>query len=76
MNMDENLRVKLLDMPEEKIVEMAEFCNKYPNISLEYNVDVVEDQVQVNVHLTRDQDDDETREIVVSPYYPKVIFSI
>ncbi len=32
MNMDETLRLNLLNMPEENIVEMAEFCNKYPNI--------------------------------------------
>lgn len=74
MNMDEELRESLLQMDQDKVAEMAEFCNKYPSIGMDFQVEVVEDQVQVHVSLQREIEEDEYegKDIVVAPFYPKV----
>ena len=54
--------------------EIANACNRYPNINLKFEVleksVVCGDNVGVNVELERDPED--YTEFVVAPYYPKV----
>ena len=38
MNMEDEDRNSILQLPEDKVVEMAEFCNRYPSINLAFEV--------------------------------------
>jgi len=77
MNMDEEKRKDLCDQAEfseEKIGEIAEACNKYPSITMEYKRNEKEEifageTFNLNVTLTREGD--EVADFVSAPYYPK-----
>lgn len=53
--------------------EIANACNRYPNINLKFKVEeesvVCGESVVVNVELERDPED--YSEFVTAPYYPK-----
>ena len=53
--------------------EIANACNRYPNINLKYNIKekniVMGENVEVEVQLERDPED--YTEFVIAPYYPK-----
>mmetsp|Transcript_23994 Transcript_23994/g.37624 ORF Transcript_23994/g.37624 Transcript_23994/m.37624 type:complete len:334 (-) Transcript_23994:1603-2604(-) len=74
MDMEDEDRNKLLEMPENKLAAVAGVCNKYPNVSLEFEVvdpDEVTagDSVQVVVKLERENEGELLP--VHAPHYPK-----
>ena len=72
--MEDADRNKIVQVNSEEIEEIANACNRYPNISLKLEVEEetvqVGDYVTVSVELERDPED--YTEFVVAPYYPKV----
>jgi hypothetical protein len=38
MDMEDEARNKLLNFSENKMAQIASVCNKYPNVSLEYEI--------------------------------------
>jgi pre-mRNA-splicing helicase BRR2 len=75
MGLDDEVREDLLRLSPAEMADVAAFCNRYPNIELEYQVvdgDAVEtgDAVQMVVTLTREGDDD-AGGAVYAPKYPK-----
>jgi pre-mRNA-splicing helicase BRR2 len=85
MSLEDEVRDDLLRVSPTEMVEVADFCNAYPNIELSYEVidkDEVEtgDSVQMVVTLEREVDEDEEDEesasapintTVKAPLYPK-----
>ena len=63
-------------MTDAQMGEVAEACNRYPNIEVNYevvNADEVEagDSVEMVVSLEREMDDSDELGAVVAPRYPK-----
>ncbi|KAK8792756.1 hypothetical protein WA158_004920 [Blastocystis sp. Blastoise] len=75
---DEQRNQYLKGLTEQQIGDIATFCNSYPSIELEHEIEDIDtlttdDVVTVNVHLTRDVDEDEDPSsigIVSSQTYP------
>ncbi|KAF0990898.1 hypothetical protein HZS_5841, partial [Henneguya salminicola] len=72
LDMDDEPRRKLLDVPENQLVKVAEFCNKYPSIDVKYNLSNEGytnacENVQITIELERD---DAIAESVIAPYFP------
>lgn len=73
MDMEDEDRDKLLGLSAGKMADVAKFCNRYPNIELNYEVEgkneiVCGDQVNVNVTLERE---DEVSGPVIAPLFPQ-----
>uniref|UniRef100_A0A7S4W4W0 RNA helicase n=1 Tax=Ditylum brightwellii TaxID=49249 RepID=A0A7S4W4W0_9STRA len=83
LTLEDGVRNDLLRLPDEKMADVAVFCNNYPNIDVDFNVqdadDVVAgDPVQMIVTLEREVDEDEMDEdeinqmgLVAAPLFPK-----
>merc|ERR1739848_236908 len=78
LTIDDDKRNDLLQLPDRKMIDVAEFCNTYPNIDVSYQVLDKEyvtatDPVQVLVNLERDIEDDDIIDIgrVCAPRFPK-----
>jgi len=83
LTLDDEVRNDLLRLPDEKMADVAVFCNNYPNIDVTFNVQdaddvVASDPVQVVVKLEREIDEDDMEEdeinqlgVVSAPLYPK-----
>merc|ERR1739844_535378 len=72
MELEDDVRDKLLEMNQDQMADVARFCNRYPNIELEY--DVVDSKnlssgapVQIEVRLERE---DEITGPVIAPFFP------
>ena len=75
VDMDDDKRTELLQMSDAQIEDLAEACNRYPNIEVNYeivNEDEIEtgDSVEMIVQLERELDDGELGP-VIAPRYPK-----
>ena len=81
LTLEDDVRNDLLRLPDEKMADVAVFCNSYPNIEVSYEVqdpdDVTAgDPVQVVVTLEREVDEDMTEDeladlgAVSAPLYP------
>ena len=75
VDMDDDKRAELLQMSDAQIEDLAEACNRYPNIEVNYeivNEDEIEtgDSVEMIVQLEREMDDGELGP-VIAPRYPK-----
>lgn len=73
MDMEDEDRNELLGLSTSKMAEVAKFCNRYPNIELNYEIEnkediTVGDQVNVNVNLERE---DEVTGPVIAPLFPQ-----
>ncbi len=73
MDMEDDDRNELLNMNKAKLGDVAKFCNRYPNIELNYQVEDKGDvrsgaQVNVNVNLERE---DEVTGPVIAPLFPQ-----
>ena len=73
---DDDKRAELLQMTDAQMGEVAEACNRYPNIEVNYevvNADEVEagDSVEMVVSLEREMDEPDELGAVVAPRYPK-----
>jgi pre-mRNA-splicing helicase BRR2 len=84
LSLDDDVRNDLLRLPDEKMADVAVFCNSYPNVDLSFEVIDAEDvtagdPVEVQVTLEREMDDEEELEeeelnqlgLVSAPLYPK-----
>lgn len=72
MELDDDDRNQLLRLDSSKMADVANFCNRYPNIELNYSVgpkrDITEgSQVKVIVDLEREE---EVTAPVVAPFFP------
>ena len=82
LTIDDDVRNDLLRLPDEKMADVAEFCNNYPNVEVSFEVqdpdDVTAgDPVQIVVNLEREVDvedmtDEELADLgkVSAPLYP------
>jgi len=72
MELEDEVRDKLLAMTQNEMADVARFCNRYPNIELEYNVLNKEklssgSPVKIEVRLERE---DEVTGPVIAPFFP------
>jgi len=72
MEMEDEDRNKLLSMTDQQMADVARFCNRYPNIELQYDVLDKEDLhsgsgVNIEVKLERE---DEVSGPVIAPFFP------
>lgn len=75
MELEDEDRLKLLQLTDIQMADVARFCNRYPNIELSYEVldkDKVHSgsSVHVAVQLKRE---DEVSGPVIAPFYPQVM---
>jgi len=81
LSLEDDVRNSLLQLPDDKMADVAVFCNNYPNVDVEYKVVDPEDLscgdvVEVTINLEREIDDDLTEEElgaigkVSAPLYP------
>ena len=82
LTLEEDVRNDLLRLPDEKMADVAVFCNNYPNIEVSFRVEDPEnvatgEPVQIVVNLEREVDEDEMTEeeladlgTVSAPLYP------
>jgi pre-mRNA-splicing helicase BRR2 len=72
MNMDDDLRAKLVPVSDTQMAHIAEVCNRYPNVDLEFDLDETNYQdgqtATVTVTIKRlDVEDDEDLQRFASP---------
>ncbi|KAL9184266.1 hypothetical protein ACHAXT_002352 [Thalassiosira profunda] len=78
LTLEDDVRNDLLRLPDEKMADVAVFCNNYPNIEVAFEVQdsddiTASDPVQISVKLEREIDDeDEDEEEVDETQYGKV----
>ena len=80
--MDDDVRNDLLRLPDEKMADVAVFCNNYPNIDVSFQVQdpddiTAGDPIQIIVNLEREIDEEEMDEeemaqlgVVCAPLFP------
>jgi pre-mRNA-splicing helicase BRR2 len=74
MELEDDVRSKLLQLTDAQMADVARFCNRYPNIDMKYQVED-EDSIRsgssviVTVQLERE---DEVTGPVIAPFYPQV----
>ena len=82
LTLDDDVRNDLLRLPNEKMADVAVFCNNYPNVDVTFNVlDADEvtagDSAQIVVQMEREIDEDDMEEdmsqlgLVSAPLFPK-----
>lgn len=67
LTLDDDVRNDLLRLPDEKMADVAVFCNNYPNVEVSFQVQdpdnvTTGDPVQIIVNLEREVDDEEMDE--------------
>jgi len=67
LTLDDDVRNELLQLPDDKMADVAVFCNSYPNVEVKYEVEdsdsiTAGDPVQVVVNLERELDEEEMDE--------------
>lgn len=74
MELEDEDRVKLLQLNDAQMSDVARFCNRYPNIEMSYEV-LQEDRISsgstVNVAVTLEREDEVTGP-VIAPLFPQV----
>jgi pre-mRNA-splicing helicase BRR2 len=82
LTLDDDVRNGLLRLPDEKMADVAVFCNNYPNIDVSFQVQdpdnvTAGDPIQIMVNLEREIDEEDMDEeemaqlgIVSAPLYP------
>ena len=75
MELEDEDRIKILaDLNPSQLSDVARFCNRYPNIELQYEVenkDRIKSGSNVNVTVQLEREDEVTGP-VIAPYYPQV----
>ena len=74
-DLEDDVRNEVLAVNEAQMQDIARFCNRYPNIDVNYEVESPDDitsgsTVTVNVTLKRDDDDEMQSGPVMAPFYP------
>lgn len=77
LELEDDDRIQLLQLDENQMADVARFCNRYPNIEMNYEVVDKErlqsgQTVNISVHLERE---DEVTGPVIAPFYPQVMRS-
>lgn len=78
MELEDEDRIKLLQLGDSEMADVARFCNRYPNIELSYEVAnknriSAGSSVNVTVNLERE---DEVVGPVIAPFFPQVSIKI
>ena len=64
MNMDDDLRQKILKIEDDEMAKLASVCNRFPAVEMSFTLNKkayqVDDQVVVDVLLSRAEDDEES----------------
>merc|ERR1719416_291451 len=82
LTLDDDVRNTLLNLPEEKMMDVAIFCNNYPSIDVSHKVMYDEGQdcaasgepVQIAIQLQKEGDDEEEDDevgLVSAPLFPQ-----
>merc|ERR1711937_662152 len=78
LTINDDVRSNLLRLPDEKMIDVAEFCNTYRNIDVNYQIQdedniTVASLVQINMTLERDIEDNDVIDIVkvCAPKFPE-----
>lgn len=74
MELEDDDRNKLLQLSDSDMVDVARFCNRYPNIELTYEVqdkDLLRSGAPVNVSVQLEREDEVTSAIVAAPFFPQ-----
>ncbi|KAI1287391.1 U5 small nuclear ribonucleoprotein helicase [Halotydeus destructor] len=72
MELDDEARNELLQLDEAKMADVARFCNRYPNIELNYEITDkthIESGSQVNINVQLERED-ELAGPVIAPFFP------
>ena len=72
MELEDEDRDKLLQLSDEEMADVARFCNRYPNIELEFSVkhkDSLAAGSPVNVEVKLEREDEVTGP-VIAPFFP------
>ncbi|KAI2798347.1 hypothetical protein RDWZM_004692 [Blomia tropicalis] len=73
MDLEDDDRNRLLKLNEQKMGDVARFCNRYPNIELNYEVidkDSIDSESTVNIIAEVEREDDEISN-VIAPFFPQ-----
>lgn len=74
MELEDDDRTKLLQLSEAQMADVARFCNRYPNIEMNFEVvdkDRIHSGSTVNVVVNLEREDEVTGP-VIAPFYPQV----
>lgn len=76
MDMEDEARNSLLDLTPAQMVDVAKFCNRYPNIDMSFEVAHKDDihsgaPVVVSVKLEREEEESVAPH-VIAPFFPQV----
>lgn len=74
MELDDDDRAKLVQLTDAQMMDVAKFCNRYPNIELTYEIehsDHIRSGMIVNVVVNLERED-EAPGPVIAPFFPHV----
>lgn len=74
MELEDEDRIKLLQLSDSEMADVARFCNRYPNIELSYEVankNRISAGSSVNVTVSLERED-EVVGPVIAPFFPQV----
>lgn len=77
MELEDDDRTKLLQLTDAQMADVARFCNRYPNIEMNFEVlgkDRLHSGQTVNIVVQLDREDEVTGP-VIAPFYPQVKFN-
>lgn len=74
MELEDEDRIKLLQLNDAQMADVARFCNRYPNIEMSFDVvdrDKINSGQSVNIAVQLEREDEVTGP-VIAPFYPQV----
>lgn len=78
MELEDEDRLKLLQLSDNQLADVAKFCNRYPNIELTYEVldkDHIHSGSSVHVAVQLERED-EVSGPVIAPFFPQVLLFV
>ena len=72
MELEDDVRDSLLELNNDQMADVARFCNRYPNIEVEYSVmgkDNLSSGAPVNIEVRLEREDEVTGP-VIAPFFP------
>merc|ERR1712062_912161 len=72
MELDDDVRNSLLELSDDQMADVARFCNRYPNIEVEYsamNKESLSSGAPVNIEVRLEREDEVTGP-VIAPFFP------
>lgn len=76
LELEDDDRIRLLQLDENQMADVARFCNRYPNIEMNFEVadkDRIQTAQTVNIVVQLEREDEVTGP-VIAPFYPQVCF--